>query len=349
MPKEQNNTVSAQGIDIALAGATGAVGQEMLSVLEERAFPVRKIYPLASNKKPGRKVSFRDKKVMVNPVSEFDFSKAQIALFSMGGGPSLEHSPRAAETGCLVVDNSSAFRKDDEVPLVVPEVNPKALDRRPPKGIVSNPNCSTMQMLVALAPIHREVGIERLNVATYQSVSGAGSQAISEMREQTRALLGGGEAVCEKFPVPVAFNAIPHIDEFLDNGYTKEEMKVVWETHKILGNEKISVSATAVRIPVVRGHSEAVHLTTHDYLGAESTRSLLRRQEGITVVDDMAPGGYPTALTHADGSDQVFVGRIRDDIFERCGMHLWVVSDNLRKGAALNAVQIAELLAQRHL
>ena len=232
---------------------------------------------------------------------------------------------------------------------MVSEVNAFELDRRPKKGIVANPNCSTMQLLVALSPIHDAVKIDRLHVVTYQSVSGAGASAINELREQTRALLKGEKPVCDKFPVPIAFNAIPHIDEFLDNGFTKEEMKIVWETHKILGSDSIKVSATAVRIPVFRGHSEAVYLTTHEYLGAETVKSMLGKADGIKVVDNPQPGGYPTALTHADGSDHVYVGRIRDDLFERRGLHLWVVSDNLRKGAALNAIQIAEILAKRHI
>ncbi len=347
MADENENSFAASGVDLAVAGVTGAVGGEMLAVLERRGFPVRNLYPLASGRKQGRTVGFRGREVEVGSVADFDFSKAGIALFSMGGGPSLEHAPRAAEAGCLVVDNSSAFRRDDDVPLVVAEVNQQELDRRPERGIVSNPNCSTMQLLVALKPIHDRVGIERLHVATYQSVSGAGASAMSEMLEQTRAALDGREPVCERFPVPVAFNAIPHIDEFQENGFTKEEMKVVWETHKILGDSSIGISATAVRIPVMRGHSEAAFLTTREYLGAESTKALLEEAPGIVVVDERAPGGYPTALTHADGDDSVYVGRIRDDIYERCGLHMWIVSDNLLKGAALNAVQVAELLVER--
>lgn len=349
MAKKNQAQVSSEGHDVAVAGATGAVGKEMLSILEQRDFPIRNLYPLASGSKPGRAVHFRGKEIPVGAVPDFDFGKAQVALFSMGGGPSKEHAPRAAEAGCLVVDNSSAFRRDDDVPLVVVGVNSDALENRPEKGIVANPNCSTMQMLVALGPIHEAVEIEKLHVATYQSVSGAGALAIEEMLQQSRDILEGKDPACEKFPVQIGFNAIPHIDEFLDNGFTREEMKVVWETHKILGTESISVSATAVRIPVVRGHSEAIFLTTREYLGAESARALLQKTPGLEVVDEARPGGYPTAATHADGSDLVFVGRIRDDIFERCGLHLWVVSDNLRKGAALNAIQIAELLAQRHL
>ena len=340
--------MSESGLDIALAGATGAVGKEMVSILEASDIAVRSLHPLNSGRVPGQRVAFRGEQIEVRPVDGFDFSKAQLALFSMGGGPSRKHAPRAAEAGCLVVDNSSAFRRDDDVPLVVSEVNAGALDERPPRGIVANPNCSTMQLLVAVAPIHRQAAIERMHVATYQAVSGAGAKAIEDLKKQTAAALEGKRPGRGSFQAPISFNVIPHIDEFQDNGFTREEMKIVWETHKILGDERIKVSATAVRVPVVTGHSEAVHLTTERYLGSAQARTLLAGSPGVTVIDRAEPGGYPTPLVDADGSDDVFVGRIRDDLNERCGLHLWVVSDNLRKGAALNAVQLARILAGRH-
>ena len=243
----------------------------------------------------------------------------------------------------MVIDNSSAFRYDDDVPLVVSEVNPEAVARRP-RGIIANRNCSTMQMLVALAPIHRAVGIERINVATYQSVSGAGRSALEELGLQTSALLNFQGVESKRFPVQIAFNVIPHIDEFMDNGYTKEEMKLVWETRKILGDDSIQVNPTAVRVPVFYGHSEAVHIETRTKITAQEARQLLQATPGVEVVDEREAGGYPTPVTHASGNDAVYVGRIREDLSHPRGLNLWIVSDNIRKGAALNAVQIAELV-----
>ncbi len=340
---------STNGIDIAVAGATGAVGREVLGILESRDFPVGELHLLASGRELHRTLAFRGEEHEVGVVDEFDFGRVQLALFSMGGAASLKHSPRAAAAGCLVIDNSSAFRRDDEVPLVVAGVNDHALEERPPAGIVANPNCSTMQIVMALHPLHRHTGIERFYAATYQSVSGAGASGVEELRSQTAAMLGGQRPEPDKFPDLIGFNVIPHIDEFQDNGFTKEEMKIVWESHKILGDPDIAVSATAVRVPVFYGHSAAVQLTTREYLGAPSARHLLAEAPGVTVIDEQRDGGYPTPVTHAAGEDDVFVGRIRDDIWERCGLHLWIVSDNVRKGAALNAVQLAEIVAEQHL
>lgn len=330
---------------VAVVGATGAVGETMLAILEERNFPVGKIIPLASERSAGSTVTFRNREVVVQDLATFDPAGVDFALFSAGGGTSKEYAPKFAEKGAIVIDNSSAFRYDDDVPLVVSEVNPEAA-RNPPRGIIANPNCSTMQMLVALAPIHRAVGIERINVATYQSVSGGGRSALEELGRQTAAILNFADPEPARFPVQIAFNLIPQIDDFLDNGYTKEEMKLVWETRKILGDASIQVNPTAVRVPVFYGHSEAVHIETREPITPEAARALLEEAPGVVVVDDRSPGGWPTPVTHASGTDPVYVGRIRQDISHPRGLNLWVVADNIRKGAALNAVQIAELLVK---
>ena len=330
-------------VTVAVVGATGAVGQVMLSILHERGFPVKKLVALASARSAGGSVRYGDDEIPVQDLAGFDPSGVDVALFSAGGGTSKEYAPKFAAAGAIVIDNSSAFRYDDDVPLVVAEVNAHALNDVP-RGIIANPNCSTMQMLVALAPIHRAVGIERINVATYQSVSGAGRSAMEELGRQTAAMLNFQPHEPAKFPVQIAFNLIPHIDEFMDNGFTKEEMKMVWETRKILGDESIRVNPTAVRVPVFFGHSEAVHLETTRKLTADDARALLEAAPGVEVVDDREPGGYPTPVTHAAGTDAVYVGRIREDPSHPHGLDLWIVSDNIRKGAALNAVQIAELV-----
>ena len=329
-------------ITVAVVGATGAVGEVMLSILHERGFPVGKLIVLASARSAGQSIAFGDGKVVVRDLATFDPSGVDVALFSAGGATSKEFAPKFAAAGALVIDNSSAFRYDDDVPLVVAEVNPEAM-KIVPRGIIANPNCSTMQLMVALAPIQRAVGIERINVATYQSVSGGGRSAIEELSRQTAAIMDGKPADPQRFPVQIAFNLIPHIDDFQDNGYTKEEMKLVWESRKILGDESIQVNATAVRVPVFYGHSEAVHLETRNKISAGEARALLEAAPGVVVVDDRAGAGYPTPVTHASGQDAVFVGRIREDISHPRGLNMWVVSDNIRKGAALNAVQIAEL------
>ena len=331
---------------VAVVGATGAVGQTMLSILQERRFPVGTLHLLASERSAGEQIEYDGRKTTVQDLSGFDPSGVDFALFSAGGSISKEYAPKFVAAGAIVIDNSSAFRMDADVPLVVSEVNPEALDSIP-RGIVANPNCSTMQMLVALAPIHRAVGISRINVATYQSVSGAGRSALEELGRQTANILSFKDPDPKRFPVQIAFNLIPHIDDFLDNGYTKEEMKLVWETRKILGDESIQVNPTAVRVPVFYGHSEAVHVETRSKITAAEARALLEKSPGLTVVDDRVPGGYPTPVTHASGTDAVYVGRIREDISCENGLNMWVVCDNIRKGAALNAVQIAELLANK--
>jgi aspartate-semialdehyde dehydrogenase len=329
---------------VAVVGATGAVGEVMLSVLAERKFPSSIVIPLASERSAGNEVNYGIHQLDVEDLARFDPAGVDIALFSAGSDISKQYAPKFVAAGAVVIDNSSAFRYDDDVPLVVSEVNPEAVKNRP-RGIIANPNCSTMQMLVALAPIHRKVGIERINVATYQSVSGAGRSALEELGRQTGALLNFQEVEPKRFPVQIAFNVIPHIDEFMDNGFTREEMKLIWETRKILGDESILVNPTAVRVPVFYGHSEAVHIETREKISADEARELLRAAPGVEVVDDRKPGGYPTPVTHASGQDPVYVGRIREDLSHPRGLNLWIVSDNIRKGAALNAVQIAELVA----
>ena len=342
MPNPEARIPNDAAPTVAVVGATGAVGETMLAILEERNFPVGELIALASERSAGTTIRFRGQDIVVRELATFDPKGVDIALFSAGGATSKEHAPRFAAAGAIVVDNSSAFRYDDDVPLVVAEVNPDAM-KTVPRGIIANPNCSTMQMVVALAPIHRAVGIERINVATYQSVSGGGRSAMEELGRQTAALLNGQGAEPQRFPVQIAFNLIPHIDDFQDNGYTKEEMKLVWETRKILGDESIQVNPTAVRVPVFFGHSEAVHIETRHKISAAQARALLEAAPGVKVVDDRQAGGYPTPVTHASGDDAVFVGRIREDISHPRGLDLWIVSDNIRKGAALNAVQIAEL------
>ncbi|TWI04708.1 aspartate-semialdehyde dehydrogenase [Luteimonas cucumeris] len=329
---------------VAVVGATGAVGEVMLSILAERDFPVGELVALASERSAGGTVKFGGRDVVVQDLATFDPTGVDIALFSAGGSTSKEYAPRFAAAGAVVIDNSSAFRYYDDVPLVVSEVNPEAAKNRP-RGIIANPNCSTMQMLVALAPIHRKAGIERINVATYQSVSGTGRKALEELGRQTAGLLNFQTVEAEVYPVQIAFNVIPHGGDFTDNGYTTEEMKLVWETHKILDDSTIRVNATVVRVPVFYGHSEAVNIETRDKITPGEARQLLESAPGVEVVDERAPGGYPTPVTHASGNDAVYVGRIRDDLSHPRGLNLWIVSDNIRKGAALNAVQIAELVA----
>ncbi|MBZ4186148.1 MULTISPECIES: aspartate-semialdehyde dehydrogenase [Thermomonas] len=328
---------------VAVVGATGAVGEVMLSILAERKFPISELVALASERSAGSHIDFGDDEVLVQDLANFDPSSVDIALFSAGGATSKEYAPKFAAAGAVVIDNSSTFRYDDDVPLVVSEVNPDAAKNRP-RGIIANPNCSTMQLMPVLAPIHREYGIERVNVATYQSVSGGGRSAMEELGRQTAELLSFQDIEPKKFPVQIAFNLIPHIDEFQPNGYTKEEMKLVWETQKILGDSTIQVNPTAVRVPVFFGHSEAVNIETKHKITVEQARALLGKAAGVEVVDEHKAGGYPTPVTHASGKDPVFVGRIREDFSHPRGLNLWVVADNIRKGAALNAVQIAELL-----
>jgi aspartate-semialdehyde dehydrogenase len=332
-----------RALNVAVVGATGLVGRTMLSILVERGFTTGEIVPVASARSRGRRLRVGGTEREVQVLEEFDFAGFDIALFSPGGTVSGEHAPRAAASGCVVIDNTSRFRYDDDVPLVVAEVNPEALAGFRARNIVANPNCSTMQMMVALKPLHDRAGIERINVATYQGVSGAGQSALDRLAAE-QALQAAGDTVRG---VPLAGNAVPQIDAFQDNGYTREEMKLVWETRKILGDERIRVNATAVRVPVTVGHGEAVHLETRCKLPAAEARDLLAAAPGVILVD--GDDGFPTALTHAAGRDDVFVGRVRDDISHDRGLSLWIVADNVRKGAALNSVQIAEVLADSYL
>lgn len=334
-------------IDVAVVGATGLVGEAMLAILAQRRFPVGRLYALASARSAGRRVRAGDAELVVGDLAEFDFSRVQLALFSAGAAVSGEYAPRAAAAGCIVVDNTSRFRYDDDVPLVVPEVNADEIAKWRNRGIIANPNCSTIQLVVVLKPIHDRVGIERVNVATYQSVSGAGRRALEALHAQTAELLAGTLRHEAGTPPPFAGNVVPHIDVFEENGYTREEMKIVRETRKIMGDDTLRVNATAARVPVAFGHSEAVHLVTRERLSAREARELLAGAPGIRVVDD-GPRAYPTALTHAAGADPVFVGRIREDLSHERGLDFWITADNVRKGAALNSVQVAEIWAEKY-
>ena len=334
---------------VAVVGATGVVGESMLNILEQRDFPVNELYPLASERSAGKKIMFKNKPIKVQNLSEFDFSQAHIGLFSAGGSVSAEYAPKAGEKGCIVIDNTSHFRYEDDIPLVVPEVNSPSIAKFRNRNIIANPNCSTIQMLVALKPIYDAVGIKRINVSTYQAVSGTGKAAVAELARQTSELLNGKGTKSEVYPRQIAFNALPHIDEFMDNGYTKEEMKMSWETCKIFDDDKIKVSATCVRIPVFFGHSEAVQVETRQPISDGQVRELLSNAAGVTVVDERKDGGYPTAVHESAGEDSVFVGRIRKDISMPNSINLWVVADNVRKGAALISVQIAEELIKYYL
>ena len=336
-------------VNIAVVGATGEVGGTMLSVLEERGFPFNEVYAVASSRSVGKRIEFNEDELVVEDLASFDFSNIDIGLFSPGAAVSDVYAPKAAAAGAVVIDNTSRFRYEDDIPLIVPEVNPDDLEQHVNRGIVANPNCSTIQMVMALKPIYDAAGIERVNVATYQAVSGKGKKAVEELARQTADLLNGKPVSPTAHPVQIAFNALPHIDVFQDNGYTKEEMKMVWETQKILGDDSIRVNPTCVRIPVFYGHSEAVHVETKEKISVAEVRTLLGDFPGVVVVDEREDGGYPTAVTEASGQDPVFVGRIREDLSHPRGINLWVVSDNIRKGAALNSVQIAEILVKHYL
>ena len=330
---------------IAVAGATGAVGEVMLSILAEAGHSAENVTALASERSVGKRVEFGSGHLVAQELAEFDFSGTDYALFSAGGSVSEKYAPKAAAAGAIVIDNTSAFRNIDEIPLVVPEVNPHMLENIGPGAIIANPNCSTIQMLVALAPIQREVGIARINVATYQSVSGAGAAALRELAEQTVERLNFKQPTLNKFAQPIAFNVLPQIDSMQDNGYSREEMKMVWETQKIFEDPDVLVNATAVRVPVFYGHSEAVHIETREDISVERVRELLEEAPGVVVVED-AEMLHPTAVTHAAGEDPVYVGRLRRDISHPRGIDMWVVADNIRKGAALNAVQIMDWLEE---
>jgi len=335
--------------DIAVLGATGVVGKMIISILEERQFPIKKLYPLASKRSEGETVLFKNRSLLVEDVEQFDFSKVQLCLFSAGAKVSEQYAPKAVEQGCIVIDNTSCFRYDTDIPLVIPEVNPEQIENFRHRGIIANPNCSTIQMLVALKPIYDAVGIRRINVATYQSVSGTGRAAITELVHQTGELLNGRTPDAKVYPKQIAFNVIPQCDALQDNGYTREEMKMFWETQKIFNDHEITVNATAVRVPVLYGHSEAIHLETRQKISAEAATELLRESPGIIVLDATTPESYPCPIPEASGTDAVYVGRIREDHSYPLGLNLWVVADNIRKGAALNAVQIAEILVNSYL
>jgi aspartate-semialdehyde dehydrogenase len=333
---------------VAIVGATGLVGETLIKVLEERNFPVSELHLLASSRSAGQRVEYKGTTLPVRELAHFDFSKVDIGLFSSGAEVSREYAPQAAAAGCIVIDNTSEFRYYDDVPLIVPEVNPHAISQYKNRRIIANPNCSTIQLVVALKPIHDAVGIERINVATYQSVSGAGREAVEELAQQSITLLSGKGPV-EPYVIPkqIAFNCVPQIDRFEDNGYTREEMKIVWETQKIFEDPSIRINATAVRVPVFYGHSAAVSIETRTKITPEEARALLEKAPGVIVMDERRPGGYPTAATEAANRDTVYVGRLRQDASTERGLNLWVVADNVRKGAATNSIQIAELLAQQ--
>jgi aspartate-semialdehyde dehydrogenase len=328
---------------VAVVGATGAVGNEMMLTLEQRDFPVERLRLFASERSEGKELSFRGEEITVETMKEDSFEGIDIALFSAGAARSKAWAPVAARSGCVVVDNSSQWRMDPEVPLVVPEVNP--LDIKKHRGIIANPNCSTIQMVVVLKPIHDAARIKRVVVTTFQSVSGTGKKAMEELFEQTREIMNFKEPTCRVYPHQIAFNVLPHIDSFLENGYTREEMKMVNETRKIMGDDSLGVTATTVRVPVFRCHSESLNIETERKLSADEARALLAGAPGIVVFDAPEKNVYPLPVYAAD-RDETYVGRIREDETVPCGINMWIVADNLRKGAALNAVQIAEKLIE---
>ena len=334
--------------NVAVVGATGAVGKVMMEILESRKFPVNEIFPLASERSAGDYIDFNKKEVQVADVAHFDFSRADIALFSAGAAVSAEYVAKCVDSGCVMIDNTSYFRNEEDVPLVVPEVNADAIAGYKQTGVIANPNCSTIQMLVALAPIHEKVGIERINVATYQSVSGAGNKGIDELSEQTRSLLNFRPLKNAAFSQQIAFNVIPQIDAFQDNGYTREEMKLVHAPRKLLGDDTIGITATAVRVPITGGHSESVNVEFHTEFDISAVRKMLHEMPGITLQDNPDVNSYPMPL-YAAGKDDVFVGRLRRDESQPNTLNMWIVADNLRKGAATNAVQIAEYLVENNL
>lgn len=338
--------MNAKDVVVAVAGATGAVGREMLKTLEQRNFPASKVIALASSRSAGKRVPFQGGELTVEELTENSFNGVDIAIFSAGGGTSTKFAPHAQKAGCVVVDNSSAWRMDARCPLVVPEVNAHALEKH--NGIIANPNCSTIQMVVALQPIHEVAKIKRVVVSTYQAVSGTGQKGIEELEKQVRQLFNMQEPEISTYPYQIAFNCLPHIDVFLENDYTKEEMKMTLETIKIMGDENIRVTATTVRVPVFYGHSESVNIETEKKITPKEARAILSRAPGVKVLDNPAEKIYPMALDAA-GQDEVFVGRIREDESIANGLNMWVVADNIRKGAALNAVQIAEVLIRKNL
>ncbi len=340
------HTMTAKAYNVAVVGATGAVGNQMIQVLEERSFPVRDIRLLASARSLGKELTFKGKSIPVEELKEDSFTGVDVALFSAGSGVSKKFAPLAVAAGCVVIDNSSAFRMEAHVPLVVPEVNGDAIRGGP--GIIANPNCSTIQMVVALKPIHDAAGIRRIVVTTFQAVSGTGKRAVEELHHQVGEVLQGKPVTREVYPHQIAFNCLPHIGAFLDNGYTEEEMKMVHETRKIFSDPHMRVCATTVRVPVYYGHSESLNVETREPLSVEKARELLSRAQGVRVVDDPFQCQYPMPLD-AEGKDETLVGRLREDLSVENGLAMWVVADNIRKGAASNAVQIAEIMIERNL
>ncbi len=341
--------MSERGFRVAVVGATGLVGETMIEILAERKFPVSELIPLASENSEGKSIKFGSESITVQSLDSFDFEGVDFALFSAGGSISEQYAPLAARHGAIVIDNSSVYRYEPDVPLVIPEVNPSALEGFRERNIIANPNCSTIQMLVAIKPVYDAVGIEHINVSTYQSVSGMGRKAIGALADQTIKLMSGQALEDDLYGRQMAFNVIPEIDQLQDNGYTREEMKMVWETQKILGDADIQINPTAVRVPVFFGHAEAIHLRTTSPIDAQQARELLENAEGVELIDE--PGRLISATPAIDcvGKDSVFVSRIREDLSSSTGINFWVVSDNIRKGAALNAVQIAELLVKMYL
>lgn len=336
-------------VDIAIVGATTSVGETLLEVLEERKFPVGQIYLLDSEASAGSRLEFSGYALKIGDINTFDFSRVQIAFFVSTETVSKEFAEKAAAEGCIVIDRTPAFRNDNDVPLIIPEVNEDALEGFNKRNIISNPSCTTIQMLLALKPIHDAVGVKRINVSTYQSVSGSGKDAAEELASQTAALLNFRDVKCKTYPKQIAFNVLPQVGEFLDNGYTNEEMKLVWETQKVLNDESIKVNATAVRVPVFIGHAASVHIETKEKISAAKVCELLQQSAGIELVNSQTSGDWPTPVTEAAGNDSVYVGRVREDISSNSGINMWVVTDNMRKGAAVNAVQIAEILVKLYI
>ncbi|ATC93950.1 aspartate-semialdehyde dehydrogenase [Pseudoalteromonas tunicata] len=337
----------SQKYNIAILGATGLVGRQIIETLSDRKFPVDTLYLLASSRSAGEDIRFDGQDIEVQDVANFDFSLAHIAIFSAGSEVSLQYAEKAAEAGCIVIDNTSAFRNDFDIPLVVPEVNLSSLEDYRNRNIIANPNCSTIQMLLAIKPVYDAYGIDRINICTYQAVSGAGKEAVDELAKQTANLMNARPMDNQVFPKQIAFNVIPQIDDFTDNGYTKEEMKIVNETQKILGDSTIAINPTAVRVPVFFGHAEAIHLETRMPYDLEHIKELLRDAPGVELID--AADDFPTPVSDASGNDTVYVGRLRQDISHPHGLNMWVVADNTRKGAATNSVQIAEALIESYL
>lgn len=338
-------------LNVAVIGATGLVGQTLIEILQERQFPVKKLILLASNKSDGESITFNNKPIQVRDLDKFDFEneKLNIAFFSAGGKVSAKYAPLASASGCVVIDNTSHFRYENNVPLVIPEVNPEDLDYYNTTNIIANPNCATIQALLAIKPIYDLVGVNKINFVTYQSVSGSGRSGLNELIKQTGQALNGQPVIPEFYPKQIAFNIIPHIDVFYDNGYTKEEMKMIWETQKILHDKNIKIISTAARTPTIYGHSVAIHLETKQPISAVLAREIMAKARGVTLMDDPKNNIYPTIVPDATTTDQVLVGRIRNFLNDECGLAMWVVADNVRKGAALNAVQIAEMLLNKYM